>query len=26
MEFDEPYLEWVPYMSGTTIQEYLALN
>jgi len=22
MEFDEPCLEWVPYMPGTTVQEY----
>ena len=26
MEFDEPCLEWAPYMPATTVQEYLALN
>jgi len=26
MEFDEPYLVWVPYMLGTTVQEYPMLS
>ena len=26
MGLDEPYLEWVPYMPGTTIQDYLILS
>jgi len=26
MEFDESCLEWVPYLPGTTIMEYLVLS
>jgi len=26
MEFDEPYLEWVPYLLGTTTMEYSVLS
>jgi len=26
MEIDEPCLEWVPYMPGTTVKEYSALG
>jgi len=26
MEFDEPCLEWAPYMPGTTVQEYPVLS
>jgi len=26
MQFDDLYLEWVPYMPGTTIQEYPVLS
>jgi len=26
MEFDEPCLEWVPYMPGTMVQEYPMLS
>jgi len=26
MGLNEPYLEWVPYMPKTTVQEYLTMN
>jgi len=26
MEFDEPYLEWLPYIPGTMVQEYPVLS
>jgi len=26
MEIDEPCLEWVPYMLGTTVKEYSVLR